>query len=234
MAVTAADPMAPHTVDTDPAAVARATFVQAQTRPKPPPLVPELRLYEADAVTPLWEATEASLAREGLPPPFWAFPWAGGQALARHVLDHPDLVAGRRVLDLAAGGGIAGLAAARAGAAAVTLNDIDPFAEAAQRLNAALNGLVVRCDRGDRIGDALTDVDVVLAGDICYERALSARLAAWLHGFARGGTLVLMGDPDRTYRPRDGVTALETYDVPVPMDLEDRTVRRTTVWRFVG
>jgi predicted nicotinamide N-methyase len=211
-----------------------ASFIRANTAISSPPLVPEIRLHLASEITPLWQATEATLARDQLPPPYWAFAWAGGQALARHVLDHPALVRGKSVLDFGAGCGLLALAAAKAGAAAATAAEIDPFAAAAIALNAALNALEVRIETADVIG--CTDIawQVVLVGDMCYERPLAERLTAWLRRLAADGTLVLLGDPGRNYLPKEGLTALARYTVATPLDLEDRTTREGVVWRLTG
>jgi len=211
-----------------------ADFIRRHTAVASPPLVPELRLHLATEITPLWQATESWLAREGVPPPFWAFPWAGGQALARHVLDNPDLVAGRRVLDFAAGSGLVALAARRAGAGTAVAVEIDPFAIAATSLNAGLNGFDIETECRDLIGQDLPGIDIVLAGDICYERPLAERVMAWFRHLAAGGTPVLMGDPGRTYLPRTGLLRLATYTVPTTRELEDRDTRETTVWRVPG
>jgi predicted nicotinamide N-methyase len=201
-------------------------FVRANAAPAAPPLVPELELHLATEVTPLWEATEAELQRLGLPPPYWAFAWPGGQALARYILDHPALVAGRRVLDFGAGSGLVAIAAARAGAHAVAA-EIDAFAAAAIRLNAARNGVEVEIESADVIG-APCAWDVVLAGDMCYERPLAERLGAWLR---RLPALVLLGDPGRSYFTAEGLEELARYAVPTSRDLEDRDERSTGVWR---
>lgn len=222
--MTSADPAEP---PADPAA-----FIRHHTVVAPTPFVPELRLHQATRITPLWEATEAWLDRHGVPPPFWAFPWAGGQALARYLLDHPDLVRGRTVVDFASGSGLVALAAARAGAARVTAVEIDPFAIAAIRLNAALNGLAVETLCADRVGQPLPGTEVLLAGDICYERPLAERVAAWFRQVAATGTLVLLGDPGRAYLPRGGMEKLATHIVPTSRELEDREERETTVWRI--
>jgi predicted nicotinamide N-methyase len=209
-----------------------ASFIRANTAVVSPPLVPEIRLHLASEITPLWQATEKTLARDQLPPPDWAFAWAGGQALARHVLDHPQLVRGKRVLDFGAGSGLLALAAARAGAAMATAAEIDPFAAVAIALNAALNALDLRVETTDVIGRTATPWQVVLVGDMCYERPLAERLTAWLRGMAGQGTLVLLGDPGRNYLPTEGLTALARYTVPTPLDLEDRTTREGVVWRL--
>ena len=206
-------------------------FVLANTAIAAAPLVPEIRLHLATEVTPLWQATETELARSGLEPPFWAFAWPGGQALARYVLDHPELVRNRRVLDIAAGSGLAAIAAAKAGAARVVANEIDDFAAVALMLNAALNGAAVELSRRDMLGGAVDPFDVVLAGDVCYERPMSDRMVPWLRARAAEGALVLMGDPGRAYLPSSGLVELARYDVPTTLELEDRTVRQTVVWR---
>jgi predicted nicotinamide N-methyase len=209
-----------------------ASFIRAHTAVSSPPLVPEIRLYLASEITPLWQATEATLARDQLPPPYWAFAWAGGQALARHVLDHPGLVRGKHVLDFGAGSGLLALAAAKAGASAAIAAEIDPFAAAAITLNAALNAVMVRIETADVIGAKPARWQVVLVGDMCYERPLAERLTAWLRILARQGVLVLLGDPGRNYLPKDGLTALARYTVPTPLDLEDRATREGVVWRL--
>ncbi len=208
-----------------------AEFVHANTAIATPPLVPEIRLHLATEITPIWQASEDTLARGQVPPPFWAFPWAGGQALARHVLDHRDIVAGKRVLDFGAGSGLAAIAAARAGAARVTAAEIDDFAAAAVALNADLNGVVVEVETADLIGTSVRSWDVVLVGDMCYEQPLADRLTAWLRMLARDGIMVLLGDPGRSYVPRSGLTALARYTVATSRELEDRESREGVVWR---
>lgn len=207
-------------------------IIEAWTKLSQAPLVPELRLYLADELTPLWLATEADLDHHRMPPPFWAFAWPGGQALARFVLDHPDVVGGRRVLDFAAGCGVAGLAAARAGAATVHAAEIDPLAAAAIGLNAAANGLPLTVLLADPVGDACADIDLVLAGDVFYEKPMSDLVLPWLRGLAGRGVPVLFGDPGRAYLPESGRTELARYAVPTSLELEDRTVRSTGVWRL--
>lgn len=205
-------------------------FIRTETRLRPVPLVPEIRLHVADEAVPIWHRTEEELGEMGLPPPFWAFAWAGGQALARHVLDHPDAVKGKRVLDFASGSGLVGIAAMKAGAAQVTCADIDPFARAAIALNGAENGVAVAAADTDLIGRD-DGWETVLAGDIAYERDLSERVFAWLFALAARGAGVLVGDPGRTYLPRDRLERLAEYAVPVTRELEDMEIKRTCVWR---
>jgi predicted nicotinamide N-methyase len=209
-------------------------FIRANTALAHPPLVPELLLHLAGAVTPLWHATEASLAQNQLPPPYWAFAWAGGQALARHILDHPEIVRDQAVLDFGAGSGLLAIAAMKAGAGAASAAEIDPFAAAAIALNAASNGVTVELETADLIGLWPADWDVVLVGDMCYERPLAERLTAWLRRLAEVGKLVLIGDPGRAYLPQQGLQELARYTVPTPLDLEDRTSRDGVVWRLTG
>jgi predicted nicotinamide N-methyase len=208
-------------------------FVRTNTAVEVPPLIPEIRLYLATEVMPIWQATEVDLDALGVPPPYWAFAWAGGQALARYILDSPEIVAGRTVLDFASGSGLAAIAAAMAGAEAVTATDIDPYASAAIGLNAALNGVSVEVATGDMI-DSRGPWDVVLAGDICYERPLAERVTAWLRGLAESGVTVLLGDPGRTYLPKDGLDWIVRYAVKTTRELEDTDVRNAVVWRFAN
>jgi predicted nicotinamide N-methyase len=210
---------------------ARSAFIAEATRLRAVPAAPAIRLHTADEATSLWEKTEAELGQVGLPPPFWAFPWAGGQALARYLTDNPQVVRGRVVLDVAAGSGLVAIAAARAGAARVWANDIDPFAASAIRLNAAANGVSIDLLSGDRVGSD-DGWDVVLAGDVSYERDMAERLLGWFEALRRRGALVLIGDPGRSYLARDRLVELAAYDVPVPRALEDADVKRATVWRL--
>lgn len=207
-------------------------FIRAHTRLLPVPHAPAITLHVADEATALWQKTEDELGEIGLPPPFWAFAWAGGQALARYVLDHPEVVAGARVLDFASGSGLVAIAAAMAGARSVEAADIDAFAHAAIALNAAANGV-------GRITPRLEDLvgrdegwDVVLAGDICYERDLAARVVNWLAGLAGRGARVLVGDPERAYLPKDRLERLATYRVPVTRALEDAEIKVSSVFSF--
>ncbi len=207
------------------------TFIRANTDIMAPPHVPEIRLHLAGEAHDLWLKTEEELEEIGLPPPFWAFAWAGGQGLARHVLDHPELVAGKRVIDFASGSGLVAIAAMKAGAASVLGIDIDPWTATAIRLNAELNGVDVVSSAKDIIGSA-RDADVYLAGDVFYDRAFADRLIPWFSALVDEGADVLVGDPGRAYCPRDRLQMLATYQVPVTRALEDSEVKKTTVWRF--
>ena len=204
-------------------------FIKANSIVMAPPLVPEIKLHLASEVVPLWRATEEELAANGLPPPYWAFAWAGGQALARYVLDHPETVRGKRVLDIGAGSGLVGLAAARAGADDVLAADIDSFACAAIRLNAAANDSAIRVTREDLIGAPCT-WDLILVGDLFYERPLAERLLAWLRPLA---VPALLGDPGRNYFPKSGIAELARYKVQTTRDLEDREIRDTGVYKLL-
>ncbi|MBP1178890.1 methyltransferase [Methylobacterium sp. PvR107] len=208
-------------------------FIRANTRLRPVPHAPEIRLHVADEATALWQRTEEELQTIGLPPPFWAFAWAGGQALARYVLDHPDVAAGARVVDFASGSGLVAIAAARAGARHVIASDLDPFAVAAIRLNAATNNVAERIEpMSDNLLETDPEADLVLAADVFYERDLAAAVTGWLIGLQAKGTTVLIGDPGRTYLPRDRLECLETYAVPVSRSLEDCEIKRSHVWRL--
>ncbi len=206
-----------------------AQFIRENTALIAPPLVPEIRLHLATEVVPLWRKTEEELEAEGIPPPYWAFAWAGGQALARYVLDHPREVAGRSILDFGSGSGLVAIAAAKAGAAGVLACDIDSFALAAIELNAAANGVSITSTMNDVIGSQ-DSWDVILLGDMCYERPLAEHLLIWLGEQARGGTRVLLGDPGRSYFPKIGVQKLATYRVQTTRELEDQEIRETGVY----
>ncbi|WP_157879265.1 class I SAM-dependent methyltransferase [Pararhodospirillum photometricum] len=204
-------------------------FIKTHAAPTAPPLLPALPLWLATAVTPLWEATETFLEQEGLDPPYWAFCWPGGQALARYVLDHPECVRDLRVLDFAAGSGVCALAALHAGARSAEAADIDACARAAIGLNAELNGLTPTVLEGNVVGALDRGWDVVLAGDICYERPMTDRVLPWLRHLAGRGTRVLLGDPGRAYLPTHGLAPLGRYEVPCSLDLEDRALRSTGI-----
>ena len=207
-----------------------AAFVRAQTIVGRTLLVPEITLHLASEITPIWQATEAWLAEHNVEPPFWAFAWPGGQALARHVLDHPSCVAGQRVLDFAAGGGIAAIAGALAGAASVEAAEIDSLARTAIALNAAANGVSVDLPDLDLVG-ADCRWDLILCGDVCYEAPMTAHILPWLRRMA-GHAEVWLADPGRAYLPRDGLTAFASYRVPTSLELEDRTEQQVTLYRL--
>jgi predicted nicotinamide N-methyase len=211
---------------------ARRAFILANTRLQAPPHTPELRLHLADEVTPIWRLTEEELGEMGLPPPFWAFAWAGGQALARYLLDHPDEVAGRRVIDFATGSGIVAIAAMQAGAAHVLASDIDPFCAAAVSLNAEANGAAVDFTDANLLDAPPPAADLILAADICYEKPMAEAVMVWLETAHAAGTRVLIGDPGRSYFPKSGLTRLAEYRVPTSRELEDAEVKRTAVWTF--
>lgn len=212
----------------------RASFVRRNTTIETPPLVPEIRLHLATEVTPIWQATEESLARDAVPPPFWAFAWAGGQALARYLLDDPEIIAGRSVLDFGSGSGLVAIAAAMAGAGRVLAAEIDRFAAAAIAANAALNRVAIEVTTADIVGGSDPVSDVVTAGDICYEREMAERVVPWLRMLAAGGSLVLLGDPGRAYLPKSGLVERARYAVPTSRAIEDRDVRETVVWRVLA
>jgi predicted nicotinamide N-methyase len=209
---------------------ARRDFIVRNTRLQSPPHTPELKLHLADEITPIWKLTEAELGEIGLPPPFWAFAWAGGQALARYLLDHPDEAAGKRVVDFATGSGIVAIAAARAGARSVLAADIDGFCAAAVGLNTEANGVAVDFTATDLLDSAPPDAELILAADICYERPLAERVMVWLSDARAAGARVLIGDPGRTYFPKTGLTRLAEYQVETTRELEDMEVKRTSVW----
>jgi predicted nicotinamide N-methyase len=218
----------------DPSLEGRKAFILENTRLQQPPHTPELTLRLADEITPIWRMTEEALAEIGLPPPFWAFAWAGGQALARYILDNPGLVAGKRVIDFASGSGIVAIAAMKAGAAHVLATDIDGFCGAALVLNAEVNGVTVDFTDQDLLNTPAPAVDVILAGDICYEKPLADRVMTWLKTAQAAGAYVLIGDPGRSYFPRQGLTKLAEYQVRTTRELEDMEVKKTAVWTLAG
>jgi len=227
-----------------------AEFIRANTELAAPPLVPEIDLHLATEVVPLWRKTEEELEAEGVPPPYWAFAWAGGQALARYVLDHREVVAARSVLDFGTGSGLVAIAAAKSGARMVVAADIDGFAAAAIGLNCWANGITcmvrkpaIEANGGGRRGEKIEVVtediigkpcawDVILVGDMCYERLLAERLIKWLGECARRGATILLGDPGRAYFPVSGAARLATYRVQTSRELEDREIRETSVYRY--
>jgi predicted nicotinamide N-methyase len=210
-------------------------FIRANTALEAPAMVPEFKLWLASEYVPIWQATETWLEEHNVDPPYWAFCWPGGQAIARYLLDNPTLVEGRRVIDLAAGSGVSSLAAARAGAASVVANDIDALSLIAARLNAGANDLTFEVSMEDWLAgpEGAPDADVVIAGDVCYERDMSTRALAWLRGHARLGRLVLLGDPGRNYFSAQGLEERARYEIPTSLQLENRGMRETVVWRVL-
>lgn len=212
---------------TDPAA-----FIREHTRPQRPPHVPEIELWLADEITPIWRLTEEELSAKGVPPPFWAFAWAGGQGVARWLLDNPAEARGKHVLDFATGSGLVAIAAMKAGAAWAQGCDIDPFCAAAVQLNAETNGVQVAFTGEDLLEHEAPDVDLICAGDVSYEKPMAERVRAWLERAHNRGARVLMGDPNRSYFDRRGLKQLAEYRVPTTRELEDMEVKKTGVWTF--
>lgn len=210
-------------------------FIRANTALEAPAMVPEFKLWLASEYVPIWQATEAWLEEQNVDPPYWAFCWPGGQAIARYLLDNPALVQGKRVIDLAAGSGVSAMAAARSGAASVLVNDIDALSLVAARLNARTNDLTFEVSMDDWLAgaDGAPDADIVIAGDVCYERDMSARALAWLRSHARLGRLVLLGDPGRNYFSAQGLEERARYEIPTSLQLENRGMRETVVWRVL-
>ena len=219
-------------------------FIRANTALATPSMVPEIRLHLASEITPIWRATEASLQQQGVDPPYWAFAWPGGQALARYILDHAGRFAGATVADFASGSGLAAIAAARAGAALVIAGDIDPLACQAIALNAAANDVALSIDDADWLGSSVANKwaeaearalpHYVLAGDVCYEKPMAERALAWLRGQARSGAIVLLGDPGRHYLPRQGLREVARYDIPTSLQLENRGMKETVLWQVAA
>ena len=209
-------------------------FILKHTTLQSPPHAPELQLHLASEIEPIWRQTEEALKAQGLEPPFWAFAWAGGQALARYLLDHPEEVRGRRVLDFATGSGLVAIAAMKAGATSALAADIDPFCRAAVALNAQANGVELAFVGEDLLKGPAPDVEVICAGDICYAWPLADRVRRWLEAAHRDGKRVLIGDPGRAYLPREGLIPLASYEVQTTRELEDREVRKTGVFTFAA
>ncbi len=210
-----------------------AAFIRANTLLQEPPLVPEVKLYLASEIVPIWQMTEEELERSGLPPPFWAFAWAGGQALARYILDHPEVVRGKRVLDFGSGSSLIAIAAMKAGATSVVAADIDPFAVASIRLNAEVNSVSVVVANTNLVGVANGGWDIILIGDMCYERPLAESIEIWVHSLVAEGAEALIGDPGRAYLPKTGLEKIISYAVKTTRELEDTDVRNTSVWKIV-
>ncbi len=207
-------------------------FITAHTALAPARMVPDVLLHLATELTPLWHATEAFLEQHDIAPPYWAFAWPGAEALAWHLSRHPDLVRGRRVLDFAAGCGLAAIASVRAGAATVTAAELDPLACAAIALNAAANGVTIEIRAGDLTGTRC-DWDVILCGDVFYEARMTRHILPWLRACAAAAT-VIAADPGRAYAPRDGIAEIARFPVPVSRDLEDRDVREVVLLRILA
>ncbi len=209
-----------------------ADFVRTNTELIPVPLVPEMRLHLAAESLPIWRKTEEELGQMNVPPPYWAFAWAGGQALARYLLDHRQVLAGRRVVDLGAGSGIGAVAAMLAGATHALAADIDVLALAAIALNAEANGVTVQTTAQDLLAQAPERMDLLLVGDLFYERGLAERVLAFIQAAHRSGAEVLVGDPRRSYFPSDRFRQAALYSVPVTRELEDAEIKRSAVWRL--
>ena len=211
-----------------------ADFIRANTRLLPVPMVPEISLHLAAESLPIWQKTEEELGRMNVPPPWWAFAWAGGQALARYVLDTPAAVAGRSVLDLGAGSGLGAIAAAKSGAASVLAADTDPFALEAMALNAVANCVALNTTAADLLAGPPRSYGLVLVGDLFYERPLAERALAFITAAHELGAAILVGDPQRSYFPKDRFRRIAEYSVPVTRDLEDMEIKRTAVWELVS
>jgi predicted nicotinamide N-methyase len=211
-----------------------ADFIRTNTKLMAPPLVPEIKLHLAEESLPIWRKTEEELGEMNVPPPFWAFAWAGGQALARYLLDNPGEVAGKTVLDLGAGSGLTAIAAMQAGSVSVLASDIDTLSLAAVALNAEANGVAVATSAANQLNGPPRDADVILVGDLFYERPLAEAVLAYVEAAARAGAVVLVGDPQRSYFPRDRFVQVAAYEVPVTRELEDAEIKRTAVWTFPG
>ena len=212
----------------------RRGFILRHTRLQRPPHAPELRLHLADEIEPIWRMSEEELGRIGVPPPFWAFAWAGGQALARYLLDHPEEAVGKRVLDIASGSGLVAIAAMRAGAASAIANDLDGFCSTAVALNAEANGVQVGFVGEDLLETSPPEgFDLITAGDVCYEKPFAEKAVAWLRAARARGARVLIGDPGRSYFPKDGLERLADYQVETTRELEDAMVKRAGVWTLL-
>ena len=210
----------------------RKAFISANTSILSPPLVPEIKLHLAHEALPIWQKTEEELGEIGLPPPFWAFAWAGGQALSRYILDHPSTVLAKRVVEIASGSGMVGIAAAKAGAASILSADIDLFSVAAIKANADINDVILQVTSEDLLSQAVPDVDVILIGDLFYEKNVAQRCIAWAQQAKAKGIDVLIGDPGRSYLPKEQLVKVAEYSVPVSRDLEDAEIKQTAVWRL--
>jgi predicted nicotinamide N-methyase len=206
-------------------------FIRENTSILSPPLVPEVKLHLAHEALPIWQKTEEQLGEIGLPPPFWAFAWAGGQALARYILDNPEIVKSKRVIDIASGSGLVAIAAMKAGAKSVLAADIDNFSVAAIELNAALNQVHLNITMEDLLASTPPDIDVILVGDLFYEKGVAERCLAWLR--QAQNVEILIGDPGRSYLPKSELNKIAEYSVPVSRDLEDAEIKQTAVWKLI-
>ncbi|MFA4995140.1 MAG: 50S ribosomal protein L11 methyltransferase [Bdellovibrionales bacterium] len=209
-----------------------AGFIQTQTQILSPSIIPEIKLHLAAEFTPLWQLTEDRLRQTNVPPPFWAVAWPGGQGAARYILDNPAVVKDRRVVDFAAGSGLIAIAAMKAGAKSARAVDIDPLALDSVRLNARLNNVVVDISEGLDLTKPYTKADVIIAGDICYQQAMSTTLIRFLRLCVEKGTSVYLSDPGRAYLPHEGLVKIAAYDVPTSRDIEDKDARTATVWKM--
>ena len=212
--------------------MSKSDFIRQNTTVMTPPLVPEVKLHLAHEAVPLWQKTEEELGEMGIAPPFWAFAWAGGQALARYVLDHSSIVKNLKVLDLATGSGLVAIAAAQAGSTSAIAADIDEFATTAAEMNAELNRVSLKVKLEDLLHQQPPSTDVILVGDLFYEKTLATRCLAWLRQAQEQGAKIFIGDPGRSYLPRDQLEKLAEYNVPVTRDLEDAEIKRTAVWQL--
>ena len=221
-----------HAIPAPQSAASRTAFILANTRLLAPPLVPEIRLYLAEESLPIWQKTEEQLGEINVPPPYWAFAWAGGQALARYILDNPSDLAGMSVLDLGSGSGLTAIAAMKSGAARVLAADIDAIALASIGINAKANDVRIETTAKDLLAESPDRFDVILVGDLFYERQLADKVLAFIELAAAQSALILIGDPQRNYFPRDRFEKIAEYEVPVTRELEDTLIKRTAVWRL--
>ena len=212
--------------------MSKAEFIRQNTSVMSPPLVPEIKLHLAHEAVSLWQKTEEELGEMGLAPPFWAFAWAGGQALARYVLDNTGRVENLRVVDLATGSGLVAIAAVRAGSGSIVATDIDEFATTAAEMNAGLNQVSLEIKLEDVLHKLPPSADVILVGDLFYEKTLAARCMAWLRQAQEQGAQIFIGDPGRSYLPKEQLEKLTEYNVPVTRDLEDTEIKKTSVWQL--
>ena len=210
----------------------RAAFIRANTKLLSPPLVPEIKLHLAEESLPIWLKTEEELGEINVPPPFWAFAWAGGQALARYILDNRETVTGKTVLDLGCGSGLTAIAPMLAGAKSALAADIDLLALTAVELNAASNGVTVETTSANLLAFPPKRFDITLVGDLFYERSMSDAVLAYIETAAAQGSIILIGDPQRNYFPRGRFQQVAEYNVPVTRELEDSEIKRTAVWRL--